>query len=182
MNNILSSTTTTTSGILSSGVLSVKLLNGSDLIGFRSHRVDPYCELKIGNVAVRSARIKKNTNPYWNETFSFQIADPTTESLVISVYDHDTFKKDKTLGYCVIPLNKLVRGQPTLQSFPLMNSQGGGSITVELTAKDFGLPATQQPSAFNQTYPQYQAQFSKPLTQSAPPPFGPTLGIPPKTF
>jgi hypothetical protein len=169
------------SGLLGTGTLSVKLLNGSDLLGVKSDRVDAYCELKIGTSALRSVKVKKSSNPFWNEVFTFQIADPTTESLVISVYNHHKIVKDEVLGYCVIPLNKLVRGHPTMQTFPLMNS-GAGSLTIELTAKDFGIHAVGQPQAFPETYPQYQTPLTKPLTQSAPAAMGPQLGAPPRTW
>ena len=36
---------------------------------------------------------KKCLAPRWNETFTFKVADPKTASLIIEVFDYDTFGK-----------------------------------------------------------------------------------------
>jgi hypothetical protein len=173
-------------------VLRVKLISGNNLSAKDiSGTSDPYCELKVANIAQRSRKIRRTRNPYWNEHFNFNISNPLADSLLISVFDWDLITRDDPLGYCLIPLNTLYRGEPTLLTYCLSHASRG-SITVELTAVDFGLqrisyqqqppllmqqpvppqqpvyyPSYQQPAAYpqmiyQQTYTTYPPMYAPP--------------------
>lgn len=122
------------------GVLTVKLLSGNNLkrkdILSKS---DPFCELSVAGQQQRSRTIHNNQNPFWGDVFSFSVANPLSESLIIHVYDKDFLSRNDSLGYCIIPLNTLMMGQPLSRTYQLMGTSKG-TLTVELTAQDFGAP------------------------------------------
>ncbi|XP_012857849.1 PREDICTED: synaptotagmin-5-like [Erythranthe guttata] len=46
-------------------------------------------------------------NPVWNQTFDFVVEDGLHELLILEVYDHDTFGKEK-MGRCIMTLTRAI--------------------------------------------------------------------------
>ena len=70
--------------------LRVVIVNGINLPAMDTGGTsDPYCRLEVGNQAVKSKTIHKTLNPNWNETFTFNVHDPSREALKIFMYDYD---------------------------------------------------------------------------------------------
>lgn len=124
--------------------LRVKVLSANNL-----PRMDPitqndaYCQLRCGGQFFQTHVFRKSNNPQWNAEFHFSLMNPMSESLQVSVWDRDRFSRDDQLGYAMFPLNQLYMGRPLLQTVPLMGGKGG-TLTIELTALDFGLGAAPQ--------------------------------------
>ncbi|KAG1363774.1 C2 and GRAM domain-containing protein [Cocos nucifera] len=68
---------------------------------------DPYVKLQLGKQRARSMVVKKNSNPVWNEEFSFLVGDPS-EELMIYVLDEDKIFSDDFLGQVKVPLLKIL--------------------------------------------------------------------------
>ena len=69
------------------GRLRVKVLAGRNLpSGDINGSSDPYVKVSLGSVTFKTKTIKHTLNPYWNETFLFENANPY-ESLVFVVMD-----------------------------------------------------------------------------------------------
>ena len=72
------------------GVLTVTLESGHDLVAADvGGKSDPFCLLTVGSQELKSKIHKKTLNPKFNETFTLNVTDSTTESLDIRVYDWD---------------------------------------------------------------------------------------------
>lgn len=185
------------------------------MVGDITGSSDPYCELRLGSSVLRSFTLPQTLNPVWNQIFNFRICrnstsqllqqqqsiqqyqqchfdheyyttldSPSRMSLVINVFDYDRFKRDDYLGYCVIPLDKLIENQPVIMTVPLMEASRG-SLTVELTALDFGATtpggvSQQQYNVSQPTQHQQQQQRSNDQIFLGPPTAPkPSHGVPP---
>jgi len=86
-------------------------LDAKDLIG--GSDVKPYAIVRIGDKEYKTKHAGKTVAPEWNETFDFPIG-PTTSKLHVSVFDHKTLGKDKSLGEAEVDILQYV--QPTSHS------------------------------------------------------------------
>jgi len=87
-------------------------LVNKDWFGFES---DPYCTVLIGEESFQTQTVRDNTNPSWNESFSFLLpADPSHQTLSVNLYDDDSHHflgssgDRNTLGTVLIPLSELL--------------------------------------------------------------------------
>jgi len=80
--------------------LTVRLIAGKDLVAKDSNgKSDPYAEIKLvkGKASAKSKTIEKELNPQWNQSFTLEVED-LGDSLIVNVFDHDSFGKDDPLG------------------------------------------------------------------------------------
>ncbi|CAN4103565.1 unnamed protein product [Withania somnifera] len=97
------------------GVLEVKLvqareLTNKDLIG----KSDPFAELYVRPVRDRikkSKTINNQLNPVWNEHFEFVVEDPSTQHLVVKIYDDEGLQAAELIGCAHVCLNELEPGK-----------------------------------------------------------------------
>lgn len=75
------------------GILHVKVVRAMKLLKMDFLGAsDPYVKLKLsGDIlpAKKTAIIKKNLNPEWNEDFKFIVKDPQSQILHMQVFDWD---------------------------------------------------------------------------------------------
>jgi len=146
-------------------------LFGADLDGSS----DPYCVIKIGqgnnqftNIQ-KTIQVKNTKNPVWQETFTLPVMNPSSDFLVVEVWNKETISRDNSLGYAQVPLNDLYQGVAKQTWIQLEGGSHGsniigaiashlpsrkdqnknrpntGKVSLTLTALDFGLnPAMQQ--------------------------------------
>ncbi|XP_040365587.1 synaptotagmin-4 isoform X2 [Rosa chinensis] len=80
------------------GVLSVTVISAEDLpiVDFMG-KADPYVVLvlKKSEAKQKTRVITNNLNPVWNQTFDFMVEDALHEMLIVEVWDHDTFGKNR---------------------------------------------------------------------------------------
>lgn len=98
-------------GFLEPGTLKVWVLDAKDLIG--GPDVKPYAIIRIGDKEHKTKHAGKTVSPEWNETFDFSVG-PATSKLYVSIYDHKTLGRDKSLGEVVVDILQYV--QPTSNS------------------------------------------------------------------
>ncbi|XAR66853.1 hypothetical protein NMG60_11013212 [Bertholletia excelsa] len=97
------------------GVLEVKLvqakeLTNKDIIG----KSDPFATLYIRPLRDRmktSKTINNELNPVWNEHFEFIVEDPSTQHLVVKIYDDEGVQAAELIGCAQIRLNELEPGK-----------------------------------------------------------------------
>uniref|UniRef100_A0A9I9CHM1 Synaptotagmin-5-like n=1 Tax=Cucumis melo TaxID=3656 RepID=A0A9I9CHM1_CUCME len=117
------------------GVLSVTVIAAEDLpaVDFMG-KADPYVVLtmKKSETKVKTRLtigwfrqvVHDTVNPVWNQTFDFLVEDALHDMLMIEVWDHDTFGKDK-LGRVIMTLTRAILEGEIQDSFPLEGAKSG---------------------------------------------------------
>ncbi|KAL9176521.1 hypothetical protein ABFS82_01G002600 [Erythranthe guttata] len=92
-------------GVLSVTVMSAEELPTTDFMG----KSDPFVVLTMKKSDQKNkTRVLNDTlNPVWNQTFDFVVEDGLHELLILEVYDHDTFGKEK-MGRCIMTLTRAI--------------------------------------------------------------------------
>ena len=135
--------------------LTVTIVSGRNLAVRDGDTSDPYVKLRVNSIQIgksvpwqKTKVQKKNLNPIFNETFHLDVDKyDILQNLEIEVYDHDMLSKgillafltcvDDFMGKGFVIINNLVKKKPTKVEIPLRETESG-SITVTLTAEDFG--------------------------------------------
>ncbi|KAK4491055.1 hypothetical protein RD792_001777, partial [Penstemon davidsonii] len=109
-------------GVLSVTVISAEDLPSTDIMG----KSDPFVELimKKSKQKERTRVLNNTLNPVWNQTFDFVVEDGLHELLILEVYDHDTFGKDK-MGRCIMTLTRAILEGEFKESFPIDGTESG---------------------------------------------------------
>ncbi|PON89873.1 Synaptotagmin-like mitochondrial-lipid-binding domain containing protein [Trema orientale] len=109
-------------GVLSVTVISAEDLPIVDLLG----KADPYVVLimKKSETKAKTRVLNENLNPIWNQTFDFVVEDALHEMLILEVWDHDTFGKDK-IGRVIMTLTRALLEGEFQDSFPLEGAKSG---------------------------------------------------------
>uniref|UniRef100_A0A7N0VMC2 Uncharacterized protein n=1 Tax=Kalanchoe fedtschenkoi TaxID=63787 RepID=A0A7N0VMC2_KALFE len=115
-------------GVLSVTVVSAEDLPPVDLNG----KADPYVILimKKSNTRHKTRVVNESLNPVWNQTFDFVVEDGLHDMLMVEVWDHDTFGKDK-IGRCVMTLSRVVLEGEYTATFALDGAKSG-RLTLHL--------------------------------------------------
>ncbi|CAM8970457.1 unnamed protein product [Rhodiola kirilowii] len=115
-------------GVLSVTVVSAEDLPAVDLNG----KADPYVILimKKSDKRHKTRVVNESLNPVWNQTFDFVVEDGLHDMLMVEVWDHDTFGKDK-IGRCVMTLSRVVLEGEYTKTFPLDGAKSG-RLTLHL--------------------------------------------------
>jgi Ca2+-dependent lipid-binding protein len=70
--------------------LKVTLLNATDLIPMDwNGSSDPFAVLEVGTQQFTSKKVGHSLNPTWNESFEFEVCDPSRDVLTVRLYDYD---------------------------------------------------------------------------------------------
>ncbi|KAM6049463.1 ras GTPase-activating protein 4B [Chlamydotis macqueenii] len=73
----------------------------------RNGASDPFVRLRYNGKAQESTVVKKSCYPRWNETFEFELAEPTEEKLCVEVWDWDLVGRNDFLGKVVFSVQGL---------------------------------------------------------------------------
>ncbi|KAF2303798.1 hypothetical protein GH714_023480 [Hevea brasiliensis] len=109
-------------GVLSVNVVAAENLPAADLMG----KADPYVvlQMKKSDTKVKTRVVNESLNPVWNQTFDFVVEDALHDMLILEVWDHDTFGKDK-IGRCIMTLTRVLLEGEIQDSFPLDGAKSG---------------------------------------------------------
>ncbi|KAJ8751832.1 hypothetical protein K2173_026026 [Erythroxylum novogranatense] len=109
-------------GVLSVTVIAAENLPAVDLMG----KADPFVSLvmKKSEAKAKTRVVNDSLNPVWNQTFDFVVEDALHDMLILEVYDHDTFGKDK-IGRCIMTLTRALLEGEIQDSFPLDGTKSG---------------------------------------------------------
>lgn len=109
-------------GVLSVTVIAAENLPAVDIMG----KADPFVVLIVKKSEQKNkTRVVNNTlNPVWNQTFDFVVEDGLHELLILEVWDHDTFGKDK-MGRCIMTLTRVILEGEFSDTFTIDGTKSG---------------------------------------------------------
>ncbi|KAA8521589.1 hypothetical protein F0562_012262 [Nyssa sinensis] len=109
-------------GVLSVTVISADDLPAVDLMG----KSDPYVVLimKKSEQKNKTRVVNDSLNPVWNQTFDFVVEDGLHDLLILEVWDHDTFGKDK-MGKCIMTLTRVILEGEFTDAFNVDGTKSG---------------------------------------------------------
>ncbi|KAL5190020.1 Synaptotagmin-4 [Glycine soja] len=116
-------------GVLSVTVISAEDLPAVDLMG----KADPFVVLMLKKTEKKKLKtrvLNESLNPVWNQTFDFVVEDGLHEMLILEVYDHDTFGKEK-IGRVILTLTKVILEGEYNETYPLDGAKSG-NISLHL--------------------------------------------------
>lgn len=93
-------------GIMNGSVLTVNVVEAQNLKAMNNGTSDPYVTLACERQKIETKYVTGDTNPVWNEVFTFQIQHGN-DDLKISVLHHNSYGKDDLEGQLSIPLRLL---------------------------------------------------------------------------
>ncbi|WCJ30332.1 Calcium-dependent lipid-binding (CaLB domain) family protein [Euphorbia peplus] len=109
-------------GVLSVSVIQAEDLPAVDLMG----KADPYVVvyMKKSGTKNKTRVVNECLNPVWNQTFDYVVEDALHDMLILEVWDHDTFGKDK-IGTCIMTLTRVLIEGEFQDNFPLDGAKTG---------------------------------------------------------
>ncbi|GKU87302.1 hypothetical protein SLEP1_g1725 [Rubroshorea leprosula] len=109
-------------GVLSVTVIAAENLPAVDFMG----KSDPYVVLlmKKSGTKVKTRVVNNTLNPEWNQTFDILVEDALHDMLILEVWDHDPFKKDK-IGRCIMTLTRVLLEGEIEDHFSLDGTESG---------------------------------------------------------
>ncbi|KAI8569111.1 hypothetical protein RHMOL_Rhmol02G0253600 [Rhododendron molle] len=109
-------------GVLSVTVIAAENLPAADIMG----KSDPFVVVIMKKSEQKNkTRVLNNTlNPVWNQTFDFVVEDGLHELLILEVWDHDTFGKDK-MGRCIMTLTRVILEGEFTDTFTIDGTKSG---------------------------------------------------------
>lgn len=170
-------------------VVEARGLRDADLFG----RSDPYCEVRLSSGDFRNyqrtRKIHGTLSPHWNEEFTFTTSRPESDQVILTIYDHDYFSKDDSLGSATFSVAQAMTSPKVdiwldLRHPKYIERKGKGQIHIVATYKgkgqykapiQGGYPAPYAPGA----YPIPPAAAPAPYGAYPPPPPGPYGAYPP---
>ncbi|CAI8599603.1 unnamed protein product [Vicia faba] len=109
------------------GVLSVTVISAEDLpvVDFMG-KADPFVvlSLKKSEKKVKTRVVNETLNPVWNQTFDFVVEDGLHDMLIVELWDHDTFGKEK-MGKVIMTLTKVILEGEYHETFILDDAKSG---------------------------------------------------------
>ncbi|KAM7275165.1 hypothetical protein ACFE04_017031 [Oxalis oulophora] len=109
-------------GVLSATVIAAEELPAVDMMG----KADGFVILtmKKSQIKCKTRVVHNSLNPVWNQTFDFVVEDALHDMLVLEVYDHDTFGKDK-IGRVIMTLTRVLIEGEFQDSYNLEGAKSG---------------------------------------------------------
>ncbi len=101
-------------GCLQVGIYSARDLVACDVNGFS----DPFVQVSVGELMVKSKVVKKSVNPTFNEAVILDV-QPGACVVEIQIYDHDIVGSNEFMGQVVFPISQLVIGEEKRAKFTL---------------------------------------------------------------
>ncbi|CAJ1973697.1 unnamed protein product [Sphenostylis stenocarpa] len=115
------------SNVIVRGVLSVTVISAEDLpVVDLMGKADPFVVLSLKKTEkkLKTRVVNESLNPVWNQTFDFVVEDGLHEMLILEVYDHDTFGKEK-IGRVIMTLTKVILEGEYNETYPIDGAKSG---------------------------------------------------------
>ncbi|CAF0939796.1 unnamed protein product [Adineta ricciae] len=108
----------------------------------RHRSVDPYCEITIGALTLKTSFAKRTTKPKWNAPMQFLLYNLVDDIIHINIFDNEFFSPNENLGSTSIhlgdilpcPLDKFLT-QPSLPFTQKLYLNNGASLVIKCTVQ-----------------------------------------------
>ncbi|CAF3292996.1 unnamed protein product, partial [Rotaria sp. Silwood2] len=70
----------------------------------RHRSVDPYCEITVCSLTLKTPFIKRTINPKWNAPMQFLLYNLNEDIIHINIFDNKYFSPNENLGYISVHL------------------------------------------------------------------------------
>ncbi|CAF4867511.1 unnamed protein product, partial [Rotaria sp. Silwood1] len=70
----------------------------------RHRSLNPYCEITIGSLTLKTPFMKRTNNPKWNTSIQFSLYDVAKDIIHINIFDNEFFSPNENIGYTSIHL------------------------------------------------------------------------------
>ncbi|KAH0795226.1 C2 domain containing protein [Histomonas meleagridis] len=132
--------------------LNIRIIEATDVPAMDPNgKSDPYCKIKFVNrpkdKQFKTRVIKKTLNPVWYQDFHLEIKSIRTDTIKISLIDHDDIGKDDKIGYLDLPVSTLQPGVVNEQWYSFIPYKGvkkGGLVHMIIHLADANQVAFQQ--------------------------------------
>ncbi|CAF0882259.1 unnamed protein product [Rotaria sordida] len=74
----------------------------------RHRSVDPYCEITVCSLTLKTPFIKRTINPKWNAPMQFLIYNLKEDMIHINIFDNEYFSPNESLGYISVHLTDIL--------------------------------------------------------------------------
>ncbi|MEQ2262801.1 hypothetical protein XENORESO_021694, partial [Xenotaenia resolanae] len=115
----------------SEGLLRLILLEAQSLVakdkimgGLKKGKSDPYAKINVGEVTFKSAVVKENLNPVWNELYEVVLRPQSGQQVQVELFDKD-MDHDDFLGRLKISVSDIIRSQFIDQWYTLNDVKSG---------------------------------------------------------
>mmetsp|Transcript_91045 Transcript_91045/g.143810 ORF Transcript_91045/g.143810 Transcript_91045/m.143810 type:complete len:392 (-) Transcript_91045:191-1366(-) len=132
-------------GKLSVKVTSANNLPNRELLGSMGNVSDPYTKVSFDGLEFRTSTVNSNLNPVWiDEAFTFEVDTVRqTGTLRLEVYDENTLRADKSLGFFELDISATVFHYKASQWKRRLtdgaSGENGGEINFEISFLDHAL-------------------------------------------
>ncbi|XP_056858816.1 synaptotagmin-4 [Raphanus sativus] len=115
------------------GVLAVTVVAAEDLpaVDFMG-KADPFVVITLKKAEAKSKTrvVPDSLNPVWNQTFDFVVEDALHDLLILEVWDHDKFGKDK-IGRVIMTLTRVML-EGEFQEWYALDGAKSGKLCIHL--------------------------------------------------
>jgi hypothetical protein len=66
--------------------------------------LNPYCEITVGSITLKTSFVKRTNRPKWNESMQFLLYNVTEDIIHINLFDHEFFSPDGMFHWSIIEL------------------------------------------------------------------------------
>jgi hypothetical protein len=89
-------------GIVRIAFIIQKLMNYCFSLG----ALNPYCEITVGSVTLKTSFIKRTNRPKWNESMEFLLYNLSEDIIRINIFDHEFFSPNGSFISFIIQIKK----------------------------------------------------------------------------
>ncbi|CAF3438151.1 unnamed protein product [Rotaria socialis] len=108
----------------------------------RHRSLDPYCEITVGSLTLKTPFLKRTVNPKWNAPMQFLLYNLNEDVIHINIFDNEYFSPNESLGYTSVhlvdilpcPLDKFIT-QPSLPFTQKLYLNSGSSIVIKFVVQ-----------------------------------------------
>ncbi|UJR22027.1 hypothetical protein I4U23_025094 [Adineta vaga] len=108
----------------------------------RHRSVDPYCEITIGELTLKTPFIKRTLKPKWNAPMQFLLYNLVEDTIHINIFDNEFFSPNENLGSTSINLIDILPcsldkflTQPSLPFTQQVYLNNGASLVIKCTVQ-----------------------------------------------
>ncbi|CAF5114897.1 unnamed protein product, partial [Rotaria sp. Silwood1] len=85
-------------------ILEARDLKSPTITVERHRSLNPYCEITVGSLTLKTLFMRRTNNPKWNTSMQFSLYDVAKDIIHINIFDNEFFSPNENIGYTSIHL------------------------------------------------------------------------------